>query len=181
MDHYERESMVDVTLSCQGKFLKAHKMVLGACSPYFEELFALHQSSQQPVIIIMNGFEFEDIRALIEFMYKGEVRVRTKLMEIFLNSIYKADAEFPLFAPIRYQKKTWREFWQQQKACKFEVCPMCGTSGIQRKGIALRKKFQKVTAKQVLHPCRLTKGVKGCGNPKKRRLVVSSSCVTKSS
>ncbi len=35
-DQYEREQMVDVTLTCGGRFLKAHRMVLGACSPYFQ-------------------------------------------------------------------------------------------------------------------------------------------------
>jgi hypothetical protein len=35
-EQYEREQMVDVTLTCQGKFLKAHRMVLGACSSYFQ-------------------------------------------------------------------------------------------------------------------------------------------------
>ncbi|KAG8283663.1 hypothetical protein J6590_011029 [Homalodisca vitripennis] len=30
------ESLVDVTISCEGQFIKAHKMVLSACSPYFQ-------------------------------------------------------------------------------------------------------------------------------------------------
>ncbi|CAG2061858.1 unnamed protein product [Timema podura] len=36
MDHLSSEQLVDCTLSCQGQFLKAHKMVLSACSPYFQ-------------------------------------------------------------------------------------------------------------------------------------------------
>lgn len=31
--------LVDVTLSCQGKRIGAHKMLLSACSPYFKDLF----------------------------------------------------------------------------------------------------------------------------------------------
>lgn len=32
------EDFVDVTLACDGKSLKAHRVVLSACSPYFREL-----------------------------------------------------------------------------------------------------------------------------------------------
>ncbi|GLG98502.1 hypothetical protein R5R35_011416 [Gryllus longicercus] len=73
MEQYTSEHLVDVTLSCQGQFLKAHKMILSACSPYFQELFRQHQV-QHPVII-MNGMKFVDIKLVVEFMYRGEIKV----------------------------------------------------------------------------------------------------------
>jgi len=30
------ESMVDVTLACEGQYIRAHKLILSACSPYFQ-------------------------------------------------------------------------------------------------------------------------------------------------
>lgn len=30
------ENLVDITLAAEGKFLKAHKVVLSICSPYFQ-------------------------------------------------------------------------------------------------------------------------------------------------
>lgn len=33
------EAFVDVTLAVEGQFLRAHKMVLSACSPYFQVSF----------------------------------------------------------------------------------------------------------------------------------------------
>lgn len=38
----QEEDFVDVTLTCDGKSVKAHKVVLSACSPYFKELFKVH-------------------------------------------------------------------------------------------------------------------------------------------
>ena len=32
------EDFVDITLACEGRQIKAHKMVLSACSPYFRAL-----------------------------------------------------------------------------------------------------------------------------------------------
>lgn len=34
----DHEDFVDVTLACEGRSLKAHKVVLSACSPYFRNL-----------------------------------------------------------------------------------------------------------------------------------------------
>ncbi|KAJ9598250.1 hypothetical protein L9F63_011071, partial [Diploptera punctata] len=73
LEQLTNENLVDVTLSCQGQFLKAHKMILSACSPYFQELFRQH-SAQHPVIIL-NGMKFVDIKLVIEFMYRGEIKV----------------------------------------------------------------------------------------------------------
>jgi hypothetical protein len=32
----EEESLVDVTLSADGQFIRAHRVILSACSPYFK-------------------------------------------------------------------------------------------------------------------------------------------------
>lgn len=36
---YSSSALADVTLSCRDGTLKAHKLVLSACSPYFEQIF----------------------------------------------------------------------------------------------------------------------------------------------
>ena len=37
------EDFVDVTLACDGRQLRAHKLVLSACSPYFMQLFKVSE------------------------------------------------------------------------------------------------------------------------------------------
>jgi hypothetical protein len=40
----DAEDFVDVTLACDGRQLRAHKLVLSACSPYFMQLFKVIKS-----------------------------------------------------------------------------------------------------------------------------------------
>lgn len=64
---------MDVTLACDGSSIKAHKMVLSACSPYFQSLF-FDNPCQHP-IIIMRDVKWSELKAIVEFMYKGEIKV----------------------------------------------------------------------------------------------------------
>jgi Cys2His2 zinc finger developmental/cell cycle regulator len=73
MEQLLSENLVDVTLTCEGEFIKAHKMVLSACSPYFQDLFKVHTVANP--IIILNKARFQDMKNIIKFMYKGEVKV----------------------------------------------------------------------------------------------------------
>ncbi|XP_058122941.1 protein bric-a-brac 2-like [Anopheles ziemanni] len=69
----QSESFVDVTLACDGQSIKAHKMVLSACSPYFQTLF-FDNPCQHP-IVIMRDVSWAELKAIVEFMYKGEINV----------------------------------------------------------------------------------------------------------
>lgn len=70
----QNESFVDVTLACDGNSIKAHKMVLSACSPYFQSLF--YDNPCQHPIVIMRDVKWPELTAVVEFMYKGEINVR---------------------------------------------------------------------------------------------------------
>lgn len=69
----QTESFVDVTLACEGQSLKAHKVVLSACSPYFQSLF-MDNPCRHP-IIIMRDIKYCDLKAVVDFMYRGEINV----------------------------------------------------------------------------------------------------------
>ncbi|XP_065335890.1 protein tramtrack, beta isoform-like isoform X2 [Cloeon dipterum] len=78
------KDLIDVTLSCEGKKIPAHKMLLSACSSYFKDLFK-ENPCQHPVIIFRN-VTFVDLVALVDFMYNGEVNVEQEQLASFLNT-----------------------------------------------------------------------------------------------
>lgn len=67
----ENNMLVDCTLLAEGKLVKAHKVVLSACSPYFATLFS-EQFDKHPVVILKD-IKFKELQAMIDFMYKGQV------------------------------------------------------------------------------------------------------------
>jgi len=78
------KSLVDVTIGCEGKQVKAHKVVLSACSPFFENLFT-DNPCKHP-IVILKDIRYADLKALVEFMYKGEVNVVQEQLPTLLKT-----------------------------------------------------------------------------------------------
>nr|BAU79444.1 broad2 isoform Z2 [Planococcus kraunhiae] len=78
------EDFIDVTLACDGKTLKAHRVVLSACSPYFREL--LKSTPCKHPVIILQDVVFDDLHALVEFIYHGEVNVHQRNLTSFLKT-----------------------------------------------------------------------------------------------
>jgi len=78
------KSLVDVTIGCEGKQVKAHKVVLSACSPFFESLFT--ENPCKHPIVILKDIRYADLRALVEFMYKGEVNVVQEQLPTLLKT-----------------------------------------------------------------------------------------------
>lgn len=77
------ETFTDVTLAVDGQLLKAHKMVLSACSPYFQALFVNHQEKHP--IVILKDVPYADMKSLLDFMYRGEVSVDQERLTAFLK------------------------------------------------------------------------------------------------
>ncbi|XP_064474498.1 protein bric-a-brac 1-like isoform X2 [Ornithodoros turicata] len=78
------EALVDVTLACEGLSLKAHKMVLSACSPFFQALF-VENPCKHP-IVILKDMRYVDLKAIVEFMYRGEVNVSQDQLSALLKT-----------------------------------------------------------------------------------------------
>lgn len=66
--------MTDVTLFLDdGRNIKCHKMVLAATSEYFREIFM--ESSCKHPMVFLNNIEYSEMKAILEYMYRGEVNV----------------------------------------------------------------------------------------------------------
>ncbi|KAG5877468.1 hypothetical protein JTB14_029403 [Gonioctena quinquepunctata] len=78
------QSLVDVTLAAEGKHLQAHKVVLSACSSYFQSLFATNPCKHP--IVILKDVKFGDLRVMVDFMYHGEVSVSQEQLPYILKT-----------------------------------------------------------------------------------------------
>ncbi|CAG7710418.1 unnamed protein product [Allacma fusca] len=79
-----QEQFVDLTLWCEGRTIKCHKMILSACSTYFEQL--LTETQNLHPIIFLKDMRFWEIQALVEFMYKGEVSIHQDKLQSLLRA-----------------------------------------------------------------------------------------------
>ncbi|XP_017768904.1 PREDICTED: broad-complex core protein [Nicrophorus vespilloides] len=69
----QNEAFTDVTLICEGgSHVKCHRMVLAACSPYFQNIFTV-TTCKHPVVVL--DVKLAEIKAILEYMYRGEVNV----------------------------------------------------------------------------------------------------------
>ncbi|XP_063372303.1 protein bric-a-brac 2-like isoform X2 [Cydia amplana] len=78
------EQFADVTLACESRQLRCHKLVLSACSAYLERLL-LNNPCKHP-IVLMRDMRFSEMQALVDFMYKGEVNVTQEELPSLLKS-----------------------------------------------------------------------------------------------
>lgn len=72
------EEFVDVTLMCEDGSINAHKLFLSSYSPYFKSVFAKLAASPNKStypVIVLKDLPFCDLKAIIDFIYHGEVTV----------------------------------------------------------------------------------------------------------
>ncbi|KAL7648166.1 UNVERIFIED_CONTAM: hypothetical protein RMT77_000069 [Armadillidium vulgare] len=74
---------VDVTLAVEGTQLRAHKVVLSACSPYFRNI--LKSNPCQHPVIILREVDVEDLESVLTFIYEGEVNVSQPRLHTFMR------------------------------------------------------------------------------------------------
>ena len=84
-NHFNKEDFSDVTLACDDdKQIKSHKMILSACSPFFQKVL-LNNPHQHP-LIYLKGIKYESLKLILRFMYLGETKVSEEDLQSFLTA-----------------------------------------------------------------------------------------------
>ena len=83
-DIRDNEDFLDVTLVSDGQTVRAHKLVLSACSPLFRAM--LKKNAHPQPMIFLHGVRYADISAILNFMYHGEVNVNQEDLQTFLSA-----------------------------------------------------------------------------------------------
>ena len=61
------EDFTDITLACEdGQQLEAHKVILAASSPFFEEI--LRRNKHPHPLIYLKGIQSQDLLAILDFL-----------------------------------------------------------------------------------------------------------------
>ncbi|XP_067618556.1 modifier of mdg4-like isoform X13 [Eurosta solidaginis] len=80
-----RGDLVDVTLAAEGQFVKAHRLVLSVCSPYFRKMFT-QMPANQHAFVFLKDVSHSALKDLIQFMYCGEVNVKQEALPAFIST-----------------------------------------------------------------------------------------------
>ena len=67
------KELTDVTLACEdGQQMEAHKVILAASSPFFENI--LQRNKHPHPLIYLRGFKSVDLRAILDFLYFAKAK-----------------------------------------------------------------------------------------------------------
>lgn len=98
------QDFTDVTLACEGdKHIKAHKVILGAYSSVLKNII-VNIKQQNPVIYI-SGIKYEELRAVVNFIYLGETKVKQETFAKFMEFAQEFEIK-GLAANLAEQKKS---------------------------------------------------------------------------
>ena len=73
----------DITLACEDKQIKAHKLIISACSSVIRNI--LKQNQNPHPLIYLRRVKYKDLQNLLTFMYQGVVNVAEEDLSSFLE------------------------------------------------------------------------------------------------
>ena len=83
---FEEEHLTDVTLvSHDDQQIYAHRIVLGSSSGFFKKLFSRNSANKHP-LVYLRGINYQELKALVTYIYKGEVELQKEDMESFFKT-----------------------------------------------------------------------------------------------
>jgi hypothetical protein len=80
------ERFADVSVFCENEVFRAHKVILSACSSYFENVFTrLPDNSTPNAALILRDTHPDLFRMVLDFIYSGEVQVPSAKLRDFMS------------------------------------------------------------------------------------------------
>ena len=89
-DMRDNSDFFDIKIACFDKksvmkTIPAHKMILSACSPVFKQLLcAIGTGDSNNPLLFLRGISYQEISAVLDFMYNGQTKVQHKELDAFL-------------------------------------------------------------------------------------------------
>jgi len=78
-------SLMDISLACEGgEVVQAHRLILSACSPWFQQVISSLPPSPHPVVAVWEA-QPRVLRAILQYMYQGTVQVLQDDLPMFLK------------------------------------------------------------------------------------------------
>ncbi|XP_023236161.1 protein bric-a-brac 2-like [Centruroides sculpturatus] len=133
-DFYSTGRFVDVTLMCEGKILKCHKIVLSSFSPYFCTLFSENPSND--TVVYLTDLKYKQLKYLIDFMYFGEVQLTFDEMSEFIDAADKF--QIKNIVKMIDEKNDESKYFKDEKCVKTENL----TEELDESKSLLRKRFK---------------------------------------
>ena len=65
--------------------IPAHKLVLSACSEFFQEVFKRSNKVQSHTLLCLEGLSKQDLDNILKYMYNGEVNIYQEDLDRFLS------------------------------------------------------------------------------------------------
>merc|ERR1719482_1617538 len=75
--------LCDVTLACEDKQIKTHKLIISSCSPVLRNILKLNLTSHP--VIYLRRVNYRNLQNLLNFMYQGEANVAEEDLSSFLE------------------------------------------------------------------------------------------------
>ncbi|XP_065565655.1 longitudinals lacking protein, isoforms H/M/V-like isoform X2 [Artemia franciscana] len=85
---FASQELTDMTFVIDGEFIKCHRIIISAASSYFRNIL-VNLKEPNPVIVL-NDISYSTFRALIDFIYCGEIEVH----QSFLGAVVRAGEKY---------------------------------------------------------------------------------------
>ncbi|QQP52232.1 Protein tramtrack_ alpha isoformlike [Caligus rogercresseyi] len=160
----DRSEFYDVTLASNGVYIKAHKVILCACSPFFHEI--IRNIPHDHPFIYLRDIKPKHLESILSFMYSGEVNVLKEDLEHFLSVAEELQIN-GLFKGVSHKN-------QEQKRPRISELPSSSSSPPQQSicsenNVQGSKNENQKTGPPITQTNKVMNLVEEVGGPKKRK------------